>query len=114
MVNAVFALWDVLIDAASLILHLQTSYPDDVAISPPSYVGSLDLATELARGTTVILPRTSTAMNNVVFEMVESLHHIALLVRALQGLTQEMSPVQMSGPLYPAAILVIVRLRTVS
>ena len=96
MDNAVFAPWDVLTDDVFLIHPLQTSFPDDVAISPPSYAGSLDLATELARGTTVILPRTSTAMRNVAVEMVESLRRTALLVQALQGLTRESNPDQSS------------------
>ena len=82
-----------------------------------------------------MIPRMSQAMNNVAAEMVESLRHTALLVQALQGLTRERSPdltladsafsqivgegrpvvaTVVSGPLYPAAILVIVRLRTVS
>ena len=91
MVNVAYALWDVLTDVAFLILPLQTSFLDDVAISPPSYAGSLDLATELARGTTVVLPRTSAAMRNVAVEMVESLRRTALLVQALQGLTRETS-----------------------
>ena len=91
-----FALWDVLTDDVSLIPYLQTSYLDDVAISPPSYAGSLDLATELANGSTVILPRTSTAMRNVAMEMVESLRRTALLVQALQGLTGETNRVPSS------------------
>ena len=92
MVSVAFALWDASIVDEFLTLSLQTSYPDDVAISPPSYAGSLDLATELARGTTVILPRTSTAMRNVAVEMVESLRRTTLLVQALQGLTRETNP----------------------
>ena len=91
MDNAVFAPWDVLTDVVFPILN-QNSFLDDVAISPPSYVGSLDLATELANGSTVILPRTSTAMRNVAVEMVERLWRTALLVQALQGLTQERNP----------------------
>ena len=95
MVNAAFALWDTLIVVAFLTLQ-QSSFLDDVAISPPSYVGSLDLATELVRGSTVVLPRTSAAMRNVAVEMVESLRRTALLVQALQGLTGETSRVQSS------------------
>ena len=96
MDNAVFAPWDVSIIIIFLTHYPQTSYLDDVAISPPSYAGSLDLATELARGSTVVLPRTSAAMRNVAVEMVESLRRTALLVQALQGLTGETNRVQNS------------------
>ena len=92
MVNIAFAPWDALIVVAFLTLQ-QSSYLDDVAISPPSYIGSLDLATELARGSTVVLPCTSAAMRSVALEMVESLRRTALLVQALQGLTGETSRV---------------------
>ena len=93
MDSVAFAPWDALTVVVFLTLLPQNSYLDDVAISPLSYAGSLDLATELARGSTVILPRTSTAMRNVAVEMAESLRRMALLVQALQGLTGERNPV---------------------